>query len=107
MTKKQELYREHKKNWYEFTKYVPHKGQEKLHFPEKEARFNVSVCGRRWGKSVGASKEIEPLLLQPNKRAWVVAPTYSGAEKVFREVWAELIMKQGQPQEEHHTKTCI
>ena len=97
MTKKQELFLEHKRNWYEFTKYQPHNGQEKLHFPDKEARFTVSVCGRRWGKSIGASKEIEPLLLQPNKRVWVVAPTYSGAEKVFREVWRELIMKQGQP----------
>ena len=69
----------------------------KLHFPKKEKRFSVAVCGRRWGKSIAASKEIEAVITQPSKRAWVVAPTYGLAEKVFREVWNELINKQQIP----------
>ena len=68
-----------------------------MHFPTKDARFTVAVCGRRWGKSVSASKEAETILTQKNKRVWVVAPTYGGAEKVFREVWNEVIFKQNMP----------
>tara|TARA_R100000808_G_scaffold23561_1_gene52455 strand:- start:975 stop:2330 length:1356 start_codon:yes stop_codon:yes gene_type:complete len=87
----------YKKRYFKFTGYFPHVGQEKLHFPEKDARFTVAVCGRRWGKSVAASKEIEAVITQPKKRAWVVAPSYQLAEKVFREVWHELITNQGVP----------
>ena len=88
---------EFKKKWFKFTEFEPHKGQERLHFPPDDPRFIVAVCGRRWGKSVGASKEIELVITQPNKRAWVVAPTYQTAEKVFREVWDTMINKQGMP----------
>tara|TARA_Y100001938_G_scaffold66068_1_gene91752 strand:- start:2015 stop:3313 length:1299 start_codon:yes stop_codon:yes gene_type:complete len=86
-----------KKKWFKFTDYVPHSGQERLHFPKKDARFIVAVCGRRWGKSVSASKEIECVITQPNKRAWVVAPTYQTAEKVFREVWHTCITEKQMP----------
>ena len=58
---------EHKQNWFEFTGYKPHEGQKRLHFPTKDARFTVAVCGRRWGKSVSASKEAETILTQKNK----------------------------------------
>ena len=51
----QEKVWEFKKKWFDFTDYSPHSGQEKLHFPTKDARFTVAVCGRRWGKSVSAS----------------------------------------------------
>jgi len=87
----------YKKKWFEFTGYTPHAGQERLHFPSKETRFIVAVCGRRWGKSISASKEIECMITQPNKRAWVVAPTYGSSEKVFREIWNELIIKKQMP----------
>ena len=80
-----------KKQWFKFTNYTPHNGQLKIHYPEKKARFVVAVCGRRWGKSVCASKEIEAVLNCPKTRSWVVAPTYQTAEKVFREVWHTII----------------
>ena len=80
-----------KKKWFSFTDYIPHHGQSKLHFPTKDARFIVAICGRRWGKSVSASKEIEIMLNMPKTRSWVVAPTYQTAEKVFREVWHSII----------------
>ena len=84
---------EFKKKWFEYTDYHPHHGQHKIHFPEKDARFIVAVCGRRWGKSVSAAKEIEVVLNIKNTRSWVVAPTYQTAEKVFREVWHDIIEK--------------
>jgi hypothetical protein len=87
----QEKVWEFKKKWFSFTDYIPHSGQEKLHFPDKSARFTVAVCGRRWGKSVSASKEIEIMLNMPKTRSWVVAPTYQTAEKVFREVWHSVV----------------
>ena len=80
-----------KQKWFNYTDYVPHNGQNSLHFPEKSARFIVAICGRRWGKSVAASKEIEVMLNIPKTRSWVVAPTYQTAEKVFREVWHSII----------------
>ena len=88
---------EFKKKLFKFTDYVPHSGQHKLHYPKKDARFVVAVCGRRWGKSVSAAKEIECVITQPNKRAWVVAPTYQTAEKVFREVWHTCITEKQMP----------
>lgn len=57
----------------------------------------MAVCGRRWGKSLSAAREVETVLLQPNKRCWIVAPTYDLTDKVFREIWQELIIKQGFP----------
>ncbi len=87
----------YKKKWFKFTDYIPHDGQLKLHYPEKDARFMVAVCGRRWGKSWSAAKEIECIVTQPNKRAWVVAPTYQTAEKVFREVWNTCITQKQMP----------
>lgn len=89
--------RDFKKKWFKFTDYVPHKGQERLHFPTKDARFIVAVCGRRWGKSVSAAKEIECVISKPKKRAWVVAPSYQTAEKVFREVWHCMITEKQMP----------
>ncbi len=87
----------YKEKYFKFTKYFPHAGQMKLHYPEKDARFTVAICGRRWGKSRSAAKEIEAVITQKSKRAWVVAPSYQLAEKVFREVWGELINNQGVP----------
>ena len=77
---------QYKQKWFDFIDYKPHKGQKRLHFPKKDARFTVAVCGRRWGKSVSASVEAQIIATQPKKRVWVVAPTYDGSEKIFREV---------------------
>jgi PBSX family phage terminase large subunit len=42
-----------------------------------------------------AAKEIETILLNsamPNQRIWTVAPTYSLTDKVFREIWTDLVV---------------
>ena len=86
---------EFKEKWFKFIDYKPHGGQKKLHFPNKDWRFCVAVCGRRWGKSVSASVEAQVVLAQPNKRVWCVAPTYDGSEKIFREIWDAMVVKKG------------
>jgi len=97
MSKNRELITEHKEKWFDFINYVPHNGQKKLHFPSKDWRFCVAVCGRRWGKSVSASVEAQVVLSQSNKRVWCVAPTYDGSEKIFREIWHKMVVEKSMP----------
>ena len=85
-----------KQKWFDFMGYNPHVGQNKLHYPEKDkARFIVAVCGRRWGKSLSASMEASTILAKENTRVWIVAPTYDLSEKIFREVWHNMVVKKG------------
>ena len=82
-------------SYFKICGYSPHPGQLKVH--QSPARFRVLVAGRRWGKSLLAAKEVEPVLMLPGRRVWVVAPTYDLANKVFREVWDSLIVKRQLP----------
>jgi len=66
-------------------KYAPHPTQTKVH--NSNARWRTLACGRRWGKTISASKEIIKAALVPNQYLWIVAPTYSLTEKCFREVY--------------------
>jgi len=46
------------------------------------------TCGRRWGKSLSASREaMKAMVKKPDQLGWVVAPSYELAEKVFRELY--------------------
>ena len=84
-----------KKKLFEQIGYEPHKGQIKLHYPDRKHRFTVAVCGRRFGKSLSSAMEAVYTITQPNKRIWVVAPTYELSNKVFREVYKKLIIEMG------------
>ena len=84
-----------KKKLFEQIGYEPHEGQLKLHYPDKKHRFTVAVCGRRFGKSLSSAMEAVYTITQPNKRIWVVAPTYELSNKVFREVYKKLIIEMG------------
>ena len=96
-----------KKKWFDFVDYQPHEGQHKIHNPPngefdindnpKGTRFMVACCGRRWGKSKSAAMEAQITLCQPNKRVWVVAPNYETSDKIFREIWQDMIIKQKMP----------
>ena len=72
--------------------YVPHEKQWLYH--NSRARFRLSNCGRRFGKSTMAGKDTQPLLFMPDKMVWVVGPTYDLGEKEFRVVWNDLIISQ-------------
>ena len=55
------------------------------------ARYKVLACGRRWGKTLITSLIALAVLMQVNRRVWVVAPDYGLAEKVFRELYNILV----------------
>jgi hypothetical protein len=73
--------------------YKPHKEQLKYH--NSTARFRVACCGRRFGKSTMAARDLEPHLLDHTRalQFWSVGPTYDLAEKEFRVVWNDLMIK--------------
>lgn len=56
-----------------------------------EARYKVLAAGRRFGKSLVSSLISLAALMQVNRRVWVIAPTYSHTEKVFRELYSILV----------------
>lgn len=74
-------------------KYDPHPKQWLYH--NSPARFRVPVCGRRFGKSTMAGRDVEPQLFVPKKRFWIVGPTYDLGEKEFRVIWDDLIIGMG------------
>jgi hypothetical protein len=73
--------------------YEPHDRQWLYH--NSTARFRLANCGRRFGKSTMAGRDLEPRLFEPNKMFWIVGPTYDLGEKEFRVIWDDLIVKMG------------
>lgn len=73
--------------------YEPHPRQALFHL--SKSRFRIPVCGRRFGKSTMAARDIEPRLLVPKSRYWIVGPTYDLAEKEFRIIWDDMIINLG------------
>jgi hypothetical protein len=73
--------------------YQPHHKQVLYHL--SDSRFKVPVCGRRFGKSTMASRDVEPqLFTRTSKRIWIIGPTYDLAEREFRVIWDDLIVGQ-------------
>src|SRR4051812_21453230 len=81
-----------KAHLFEVINYKPHAGQRLYH--ASTSRFKVPVCGRRFGKSTMAARDVEPLLFDRNRWIWIVGPTYDLAEKEFRVIWDDLIVGQ-------------
>ena len=81
-----------KAKYFQTIGYTPHPKQWLYH--NSEARFRVPVCGRRFGKSMMAGKDLQPDLFLPNQRFWIVGPTYDLGEKEFRVIWDDLIIAQ-------------
>lgn len=79
--------------YFEQTGYVPHQGQEMVHY--NLARHNALSNGRRWGKTLLGAKEAEVCAFLKNRlgdpmRVWIVGPNYSDCEKEFRVVYNSL-----------------
>jgi len=53
-------------------------------------RFRVAVCGRRFGKTHLAIRELAKYASKPDQRVWYVAPTYRMAKQI---VWKKLKKK--------------
>ena len=73
--------------------YEPHPKQWLYH--NSKQRFRIPTCGRRFGKSTMAGRDLEPELFIPKKRFWIVGPTYDLGEKEFRVIWDDLIIGRG------------
>lgn len=73
--------------------YEPHAGQQEFH--NSPARFRMACCGRRYGKSTMAARDLEPHLFDPDKLFWIVGPTYDLGEKEFRVIWDDLMRTLG------------
>lgn len=80
-----------KQKFFNLIGYQPHARQVEFH--KSTARFKVAACGRRAGKTFMTAKDIEPLAMLPDKRIWLVAPTYILGEKEFRVIWNDMIVK--------------
>lgn len=89
----EKLYKLDKWKYFDQIDYFPHPRQRLFHL--SQARFKVPVCGRRFGKTYMGAREVEPLLMQPNKRVWIVGPTYDLGEKEFRIIWTDMLIKLG------------
>ena len=93
MSELEKLYTIDKWKYFQKIGYNPHPKQRLFH--ESDARFKVANCGRRFGKSVMGAREAEPILMMPNRRVWLVGPTYDLGEKEFRVIWNDMIGKLG------------
>jgi hypothetical protein len=74
--------------------YQPHSDKQAI-FHASQARFKIPCCGRRFGKSMMSGTDTEPRLLYPNRRVWIIGPTYDLGEKEFRVIWDHMIIKLG------------
>ena len=54
---------------------------------DSESRFRVAVCGRRFGKTFLAIRELARFARQPGKRVWFIAPTRGQAKGI---AWEKL-----------------
>lgn len=77
--------------------YEPHSStQWNVH--ESPARFKVTVCGRRWGKSTWSGHELSWNVYNPANAGnvyWIVGPTYELGEREFEVVWDDIMIKLG------------
>src|SRR6266480_1325239 len=89
----EKLFKIDKWKYFDLIDYKPHDKQKLFH--KSEARFRIPVCGRRFGKTAMVARELQPLLMTPNRRIWIVGPTYDLGEKEFRVIWFDMIIKQG------------
>jgi hypothetical protein len=80
-----------KAKYFKLCGYEPHPKQWLYH--NSKARFRLPCCGRRFGKSKMAGMDIQPRLLLPKQRHWIVGPTYDLAEKEFRVIWDTMIVQ--------------
>jgi len=93
----EKLFKIDKWKYFELINHKPHTRQKLFH--SSEVRFKVPVCGRRFGKTVMGARELEPILMTPGKRVWIVGPTYDLGEKEFRIIWNDMIIKLGMGKE--------
>lgn len=73
--------------------YLPHEGQNPIHYPEIDDPWYRFVCpwGTRSGKTLSAAAELIFGLGCEDNRAWVAAPHYDLTDRVFDIVWEQVV----------------
>ena len=66
--------------------YKPH-SDEQWAIHRSTARYRTPCCGRRWGKSTWAGREMTLKMFVPESVNWIVGPDYGLGEKEFRIVY--------------------
>ncbi len=66
---------------------------EVMRFHNSTARIKVCSAPRRSTKSYAAAKDALSTVLTPNTRTWIVGPNYGLAEKEFRYIHEDLVLK--------------
>lgn len=61
--------------------------QPQLEIAQSSSRFRVAICGRRFGKTYLAMRELAKFSRMPNQRAWFIAPTRAQGKGI---VWDQL-----------------
>ena len=61
--------------------------QPQLSIAQSEARFRVAICGRRFGKTHLAIREMARFARMPGKNIWYIGPTYRQAKQIC---WQQL-----------------
>ena len=78
--------------WYKNLEYVPRNGQRALDDAAARGhRFLGLFAFPRAGKSYGAARHVEPLLLNHDCHGWIVAPTYELGSKEFGYIWNDML----------------
>jgi len=62
-------------------------------FHNSKARVKVCSAPRRSTKSFAAAKDVLDIILMPNTRTWIVGPNYALAEKEFRYIHEDLVIR--------------
>lgn len=66
--------------------------QSQLTIANDPHRFRVAVCGRRFGKTHIATRELARFAREPNREVWYLAPTYRQAKLIaWRKLKARLL----------------
>jgi hypothetical protein len=71
---------------FEKLQYTPHPGRQ-MDIHTSTSRFRIACCGRRYGKSTWAGREMTLKMFVPQSINWIVSPEYTLGEKEFRVVW--------------------
>lgn len=85
-------------DYYRFIKEVKPIGLRQVKCIQVDSPSNLYLVGRRFiptHNSMMVGKDVQTTLLIPNKRIWIVGPTYDLGEKEFRVVWDDMIVKLG------------
>lgn len=78
--------------------FYKHIGYEVAHpevrrFHNSNARVKIVIAPRRTTKSYSAAKDALPDILRPGTTTWIVGPNYTLAEKEFRYIHEDLVIK--------------